>query len=100
MTAADATGRDREFCWLLESDWKREMLRFNLNHLVSQSLHDSHFVIDSFSKQNLTFENVVGHSMECHVLFNISIKVDARSIGERLSVCVISYVHDRRKEVY
>ena len=32
-TAAGATGRAREFCWLLESDWTRAVWHFNLNHL-------------------------------------------------------------------
>ena len=33
-TAVDsATGRTLEFCWMLESDWTREVCRFNLNHL-------------------------------------------------------------------
>ena len=33
LTAVDETGRARKFCWLLESDWTREVRRFNLNHL-------------------------------------------------------------------
>ena len=39
MTAADATGSAREFCWLFESDWTGEVSHFNLNHLVSFCLH-------------------------------------------------------------